>query len=188
MVSVSLTSLWLPIVLSGVVVFLASFVMHMVLPHHRSDFRKMPAEADVMEALRKFNLPPGDYMVPKPDSMADMRSKAFEEKMGRGPVFTTTILPSGHRSMGPQLVQWFVMCLVVSLFAGYLASRSLGTGAPYLRVSQIASTTAFLGYVMAHWGDVIWFKRSTVTALKTTIDGVLYGLLTGGVFGWLWPR
>lgn len=185
---VSLTSLWLPIVLSGVAVFLASFVMHMVLPHHHSDFRKMPAEADVMEALRRFNLPHGDYMVPKPGSMADMRSKEFQEKLNRGPVFMATVLPSGQRGMSAQLAQWFVFCLVVSLFAGYLASRSLDVGAPYLRVSQIASTTAFLGYVMARWSDVIWFKRSVSAALKSTVDGVLYGLLTGGVFGWLWPR
>jgi hypothetical protein len=185
---VALTSLWLPIVLSGVVVFLASFVMHMVLPHHHSDYRKLPAEDDVMEALRRFNLPPGDYMAPRPANQADMRSPAFQEKYNRGPVFTATILPSGRLNMTGQLVQWFVFCLVVSLFAGYMATRALESGAPYLRVSQIASTTAFLGYVMARWSDVIWFRRSFSAAMKSTIDGVLYGLLTGGVFGWLWPR
>jgi hypothetical protein len=185
---VSLASLWMPIVLSGVVVFLASFVMHMVLPHHHGDFGKLPAEADVMEALRKFNLPQGDYMVPKPASMADLRSKEYQEKLNRGPVLIATVLPSGQRGMGGQLAQWFVFCVVVSLFAGYLTSRALQTGAPYLRVSQIASTTAFLGYVMARWSDVIWYKRSAGAVFRSTIDAVLYGLLTGGVFGWLWPR
>lgn len=185
---VSLTSLWLPIVLSAVIVFLASFVVHMVLPHHRSDFRKLPAEADVMEALRRFNLPQGDYMVPKPDSMADMRSKEYQEKLNRGPVFMATIYRNGMRGMSTQMAQWFVFCLVVSLFAGYMASRALETGAPYLRVSQIASTTAFLGYVLARWSEVVWFKRSTSAAIKMTLDGIFYGLLTGGVFGWLWPR
>ncbi len=185
---VSLASLWLPMVLSAVIVFLASFVMHMVLPHHHSDFRKLPAEDDVMEALRRFNLPKGDYMVPKPSSLAAMRSKEYQEKLNRGPVFMATIYGNGARGMSGQLAQWFVFCLVVSLFAGYMASRSLDTGAPYLRVSQIASTTAFLGYVLARWSDVIWFQRSASTAFKSTLDGILYGLLTGGVFGWLWPR
>ena len=185
---VSLGSLWLPIMLSGVVVFLASFVMHMVLPHHHSDFRKMPAEDDVMEALRRFNLPQGDYMVPRPGSPADMRSAEFQEKLNRGPVFMATVLRNGQQGMGGQLVRWFIFCVVVSLFAGYMASRALEFGAPYLRVSQIASTTAFLGYVMARWSDVIWFRRSTAAAFKSTLDGVLYGLLTGGIFGWLWPR
>jgi hypothetical protein len=51
----------------------------------------------------------------------------------------------------------------------------------------MASTTAFLAYSMAHWSDVVWYKRSPTTALKQTLDGLIYGLLTGGVFGWLWP-
>jgi hypothetical protein len=185
---VSLTSLWLPIVVSAVIVFLASFVVHMVLPFHRTDFRKLPAEDDVMDALRRFNIPEGDYMVPKPGGPADMRSKQFQEKFARGPVFMATFMKSGPMTMGPQLVWWFVFCLVVSLFSGYLASRSLSAGAEYLKVSQIASTTAFLGYAMARWADAIWYKRSLSTQIKSTIDGILYGLLTGGVFGWLWPK
>jgi hypothetical protein len=185
---VSLASLWLPIVLSAAIVFLASFVTHMVLTYHHSDFRKLPAEDDVMEALRRFNLPAGDYMVPRPANPGAVRSQEFQEKLNRGPVFIATVLKNGPQGMSTQLVQWFVFCVVVSLFAGYMASRSLEFGAPYLRVSQVASTTAFLGYVMAHWGDVIWYRRSVSTVLKSTFDGLLYGLLTGGVFGWLWPR
>jgi hypothetical protein len=185
---VSLPSLWLPIVISAVVVFLASFVLHMVLTYHHSDFRKMPAEDDVMEALRRFNLPEGDYLVPKPDNMAALKSKAYQEKLTRGPVLVATVFRGGRQGMGLQLGQWFVFCLVVSVFAGYMATRSLDSGAPYLRVSQIASTTAFLGYVMARWSDVIWYRRSVATAVKSTIDGLIYGLLTGGVFGWLWPK
>ncbi len=185
---VSLSSIWQPIVLSAIIVFLASFITHMVLTYHRTDFRKLPAEDDVMEALRRFNLPQGSYMVPYAQAPADMRSKVFQEKRGRGPVFIATILRNGQQTMGTQLGQWFVFCLVVSLFSGYMTSRALESGAPYLRVSQIASTTAFLGYVLAQWGDVIWYKRSVSASIKNTIDGLLYGMLTGGVFGWLWPR
>jgi len=185
---VSLTSLWLPIVVSAVLVFLASFITHMVLTHHHSDFGKLPAEDEVMDALRRFNLPQGDFMVPRPDSIKAMGSREFQEKLARGPVFIATVFPNGQRGMGAQLAQWFGFCLVVSIFAGYMASRALGPGAEYLRVSQMASTTAFLGYVMAKWSDVIWYRRSMSAAMKTTIDGVIYGLLTGGVFGWLWPN
>lgn len=185
---VSLTSLWVPVLLSAVVVFFASFLVHMVLPFHRSDFKKLPAQDDVMDALRKFNIPPGDYMVPKAGGPSDLRSKEFQEKYSRGPVFVATFMKSGPMTMGPQLIQWFVFCVVVSLFAGYLASRALGPGTEYLKVSQIVSTTAFLGYVMAHWADAIWYKRSVPTLIKSTIDGLFYALLTGGVFGWLWPK
>ena len=185
---VSLTSLWLPIVLSAVIVFIASAIVHMVLPFHRNDFKKLPAQDEIMDVLRKFNIPPGDYMVPKPGGPADMRGKEFQEKFSRGPVFMATFMKPGPMTMGPQLIQWFGFCVVVSLFAGYIASRALPVGAEYLKVSQIASTTAFLGYTMAHWSEAIWYKKSVMTQIKGTIDGIIFGLLTGGVFGWLWPK
>jgi hypothetical protein len=184
---VSLSSLWLPILLSAVVVFFASFVTHMVLKYHWSDLRKLPAEDDVMEALRRFNLPPGDYIVPHAVDAKAMHAPEFIEKLGKGPVMTATVWKNGPHAMGGQLARWFAFCAVVSLFAGYLASRTLGVGAEYLAVSQVTSTTAFLGYSMARWADVIWYKRAASTAIKYTTDGVIYGLLTGGVFGWLWP-
>ena len=184
---VSLTSLWLPIVLSAVVVFLASFIVHMVLPFHRKDFAKLPAEDEVLDALRRFNIKPGDYMAPHVSGPEEMKTKECQEKLARGPIFTATFMPSGSMNMGPQLAMWFVFCLIVSLFSGYLASRALPAGSEYLDVSQIASTTAFLGYCMSRWSDTIWYKRSIPSTIRSTVDGLIYGLLTGGVFGWLWP-
>lgn len=184
---VSLTSLWMPILLSAVVVFFASFAVHMVLTYHRTDFGPLPKEAEIMEALRKFNIPPGDYIMPFCSEPAQMKTPEFQEKWSRGPLMMATFWQPGPIKMGGQLAQWFVFSVVVSLFAAYLGSRTLGPGAEYLRVSQLTSTVAFLGYSMSRWSDVIWYKRNWMTAAKATADGILYGLLTGGVFGWLWP-
>ena len=41
---VSISALWLPILLSAVIVFVASSIIHMVLPVHRGDYRKLPEE------------------------------------------------------------------------------------------------------------------------------------------------
>lgn len=185
---VALSELWLPIVLSAVLVFLASSVIHMALSYHAGDFRAVPKEDEVMAALRGFSIPPGDYMMPKPGSMQDMKSPAFVEKSKRGPVISMTVMPSGHNFMGASLAQWFVYSLAVSLFAAYIASRALDRGAPYLDVSQIASTTAFVGYGLALWQNSIWYKRKWTTTLKSNIDALIYGFLTGGVLGWWWPR
>ena len=184
---VSLTSLWLPVLVAAILVFIASSIVHMVLPYHRTDFGKIPSESEVMDALRKFNIPAGDYVVPFCSKPKEMKSPEFQEKWKRGPLLMATVWKPGPMSMGPQLVQWFIFCILVSLFAGYVASRALGPGAEYLRVSQMASTTAFLGYAMSQWSNVIWDKRNAMTAVKSTVDGVLYGLITGGAFGWLWP-
>jgi hypothetical protein len=185
---VALTELWLPILLSAVLVFIASAVIHMVLPYHRTDFRALPKQDDVMDSLRKFAIPPGDYMMPKPDSPAAMREQTFLDKMNKGPVAVMTVMRNGPWAMGSQLAQWFVYCLVVSVFAAYLASRALPPGSEYLKVSQIASCTAFLAYAVGQWPLTIWYKRAVSTSIKATVDGLIYGFLTGGVFGWLWPH
>jgi hypothetical protein len=185
---VSLTELWLPILLSAVLVFVASSIVHMVLPYHRTDFRAVPKQDEVMDSLRRFAIPPGDYMMPKPDNPAALRDAAFIDKMNKGPVAVMTVMRNGPWAMGGQLVQWFVFCLVVSLFAGYLASRALPPGSEYLKVSQVASTTAFAAYALGQWPLSIWYKRAVSTTLKGTLDGLIYGFVTGGVFGWLWPH
>ena len=184
---VPLASLWVPIVLAGFLVFLASNVIHMVLPYHRSDYKTLPAENDVQLALRKFNIPYGDYMLPRAGSMAAMKDPAFLDKMKNGPVALITVM-SGEFNMGALLVKWFLFCVVVSLFAGYLASRTLPSGAPYLHVSQIASTAAFMGYGLGAIPQSIWFRKSWATTAKTLFDALIYGFITGGTFGWLWPR
>ena len=185
---VPVMSLWLPIVLSAVIVFVASSVIHMMLPYHKSDYRKVPAQDDVMEALRKFNIPPGDYCLPRADSMKDMKEPAFVEKMTKGPVLMMTVMKSGAWSMGPSLLQWFIFCGVVGVFAAYVTGRAVGPGTPYLTVFRFAGTTAFGAYALGLWQDSIWYKRSVSTTIKYTIDGLIYGLLTAGTFGWLWPK
>ena len=185
---VAIPSLWLQILLSAVIVFLASSLIHMVLPLHRSDYRKLPAEDEVMEALRKFGIPPGDYLVPCAGSMKEVSAPAFVDKMTKGPVAVLTVRPSRPPTMTKELVMWFVYCLVVGIFAAYIAGRALGPGAHYLAVFRFAGCTAFVGYSLALWQQTIWYGRDWKTTMKSTIDGLVYGLLTAGMFGWLWPR
>jgi hypothetical protein len=181
-------SLWLPILLSAVLVFLASFVLHMALPWHRSDYGTIPQEKRLMDSLRPLGIPPGDYMVPRPADMKDMRTPEFAEKMNAGPVLVVTVLPNGPFAMGRNLAQWFVYLLVVGYFAAYIGTAALPAGTSYLRVFQIVGATAFIGYALALWQMSIWYRRSWGTTIKSSIDGLIYALLTAGVFGWLWPR
>ncbi len=185
---VPVMSLWLPILLSAVIVFVASSVIHMMLAYHRSDYRKLPDEDGVMDALRRAGIPPGDYIFPRPDSPKAMKEPAFREKWSKGPVGLMTVIPSGPPSMGKNLALWFLYCVVVGIFAAYIAGRALAPGAPYLSVFRFAGCTAFIGYSLALWQSSIWYHRSWVTTLKLNMDGLIYGLLTAGVFGWLWPK
>ena len=184
---VTVTSLWLPILLSAVIVFAVSSFIHMVLGYHHSDLRKVPAEDEVMDALRKFAIPPGDYGIPCAGTAKEMNSPEFIEKTTKGPVVYMTVLPGGRPSMGASLVLWFAYCVVVGIFAAYVAGRARGPGAEYLAVFRFAGTTAFCGYALALWQHSIWYKRSWSTTVKSTFDGLVYALLTAAMFGWLWP-
>lgn len=185
---VPVTSLWLPILLSAVLVFVASSLMHMVLRYHRNDFARLPDEDAVMDVLRRTAVAPGDFVFPHAGSPAAMKDPAFIEKRKRGPAGMLTIMRGDSLSMAPYLAQWFFYSVVVGVFAAYVAGRALGPGAPYLSVFRFAGCTAFVGYSLALWQNSIWYRRKWSTTAKQNLDGLVYGLLTAGAFGWLWPR
>jgi hypothetical protein len=180
--------LWLPTLVASVIVFLVSSLIHMVLPWHKGDYPKLPNQDAVMDALRPFSMPTGDYMVPRPSSQKEMRTPEFAERMKRGPVVLMTVMPNGQMSIGRNLALWFVFCVVVGLFAAYVSGLALPVGAAYPRVFQIVAVTAFIGYSLALWPLSIWYRRGWSLAVKETVDGLIYALLTAGTFGWLWPR
>ena len=184
---VPVLSLWLPIILSAVAVFLLSSVIHMLFGYHHNDYGTLPDEAGVMDALRPFNLPPGNYAMPHARDTKDMNSPEYKAKYAKGPVGFLTVLRGGSMAMGKELVQWFCYTLVVGIFAAYIAGRALGPGADYLEAFRFAGATAFIGYALALWQNTIWYKINWTTTLKQTFDALIYALFTGGIFGSLWP-
>jgi hypothetical protein len=185
---VPLTSLVLPILVSAVIVFVVSSIIHMVLTYHRSDFLRLSNEDEALEALRRLNIPPGDYLFPYAGSPEAMKKPEFVEKATKGPIVIMTIAPGRAPAMGGALVQWFLYSVLVSFFAAYIAGRTLPPGTHYLSVFRVVGTTAFMGYAFALLQQSIWYKRSWASTLKSVFDGLVYGLMTAGTFGWLWPR
>ena len=185
---IPLTALWLPILLSAVLVFFASFIIHMVLGYHKSDYRKLPDEDRVTDSLRNAGVTRGPaYFFPY-CSFKEMKSASAIEKMKRGPVGLLTVLPSVPPAMGKNLVQWFLYCVVISIFAAYLSGRTLAPGTAFLQVFRVVGTAALLGYGAAHAQESIWGGRSWVVTFKHLFDSVIYALLTAGIFAWLWPK
>ncbi|MDF1544673.1 MAG: hypothetical protein P1R58_06175 [bacterium] len=184
---VSIIDLWLPILVSSVFVFVLSSLLHMLLKYHQSDFSGLPEETKVLEALRPFKIPPGDYYFPHAEGMEACKSPEYIEKATNGPVGMMTICENGPPTMGGALIGWFCYSIVVSIFAAYLSSRAVGPGGYYLEVFRFAGCTAFVGYSLALLQNSIWYKRKWSSTLKSMFDGLLYALVTAGTFGWLWP-
>lgn len=184
---VSVLSLWLPILLSAVFVFILSSIIHMVLKYHNNDFIEVPKEAEVMDALRPFNIPPGNYSMPRAKDMKDMGSEEYQAKLNKGPVAMMTVIPNGPTKLGSALMNWFLFSIVVGIFSGYVAGIVLAPGTEYMLVFRITSVVAFCSYTLSLWSHKIWYYHGTGATIKTTIDGLIFALITGGTFGWLWP-
>lgn len=185
---ISLTSLWLPILLSAIAVFVASSILHMLFTHHRSDYSQVPGEEKFIEATRPLKLPPGHYFFPYCGTMKETGTPEYQEKLKAGPVGMMTILPNAPLNMGKSLGCWFVYIGVVSIFAAYIAGRTLSHEAPYLSVFRVVGTVAFAAYALGHTHNSIWKAERWGTTFKFYFDGLIYSLLTAGFFGWLWPR
>jgi Flp pilus assembly protein TadB len=185
---VSLGALWVPILVSAVLVFVVSSLLHMVLTYHRSDYLKFSNEDEVRSAIKRGSPAPGQYLLLHamgPDSLKD---PSMIEKFKQGPSGLVFVRKPGMPTMGPLLAQWFIYQIVVSLFAGYVASAVLPPGTAYLKVFQVVGTVAFVAYAAARTQSAIWQGEPWSVAIKEMIDGLIYGLLTAGVFGWLWPK
>lgn len=179
-------SLWLPILLSAVYVFIASTLVHMVFKYHRTDYGKVPGEDDVMDELSKHKIPPGDYYLPHITDMKDREKPEIKAKLEKGPVAFMTVTASDY-NMGAALGQWFLYCLLVGLFTAYVTGRALEPGAGFMEVFRFAGAVSFGGYFLALIQNSIWYKRAWSTTLKYLLDGFIYSLGTAAVFAWLWP-
>ncbi len=183
----SLSALWICILVATVLVFVVSSVLHMMLPIHKGDYRKLPKEAELLTAMRTHGVVPGTYSFPFPDSMKDMASPEMIEKYKQGPVGSVTVLPNGVPAIAKSLVLWLLYLAIVSIFVAYLATIGLSDPSA-MQVFRFTSTAALLGYGIPHLHESIWKGQSWIVTAKFILDGVIYSLVTGATFVLLWPR
>ena len=183
----SVASLWLPIVLAAVLVFVASSLIHMVLKYHASDYRALPNEDAVRAAIRAANLPPGQYFFPHVGDMKRMGEPDVVAKFVEGPVGHVTLRKAGPPTMGPNLAQWFVFNLVISVLVACIAVTVLPAGAEKKLVFHTAGMVAFLAYAGGQIPGAIWMGKPWRVAAKEVVDSLIYGLVTAAAFMWFWP-
>jgi hypothetical protein len=180
-------SLWLPVIVSAVVVFVVSSVLHMALKYHKADHRPLPAEDTVRDALGKADPAPGVYFTPHCPDMKQMNEPAMKEKFARGPVAIITVLPKGAPMLPKHLALWFGFSLLVSFTAAYVARHTLHPGDDGLLVMRITGSVAFAAYALANLSDSIWKGQPWSNTARAVIDGCVYALATGLTFRLLWP-
>ena len=184
---VTIGALWLPILLSAIAVWVASAIIWMAMPHHKSDWRKLPDEGAARRALTPQGLVPGQYSIPYAITHEDLKDPETIRKFEEGPVGILTVVRPGMPTMGSKIMLSFVFYLVISMVVAYLVSRTLDPGADYLAVFRVTGTVTWLAYGTATVPDAIWFGRPWSGIVKGLLDALVFALLTAGFFGWLWP-
>ena len=187
MYDVTVRMLWLPILLSAVFVMIGSTVVWMALKYENTEWKPIPGEDQLRDVLRKLNLQaPGQYIFPH--MMGEGGPEAAMKKVEEGPTGVLLLRKPAKFSMAPMLVKAFIYYLVVSFFVAYVASHAVPKGTEYLRVFQVAGASGFMAYGLALVPEAIWFGRTWKSVLKGLLSALIYGCLTAGTFGWLWPR
>jgi len=185
----ALLALWLPILLSAVVIFIISSILHMVLKGwHTSDYKGFANEDAVRAAINAGNPTPGRYVVPYCTDSKDWGSEAMKQKYREGPVGHLTLGPIGLPNLGKFLGQWFVWALIVSAIAAYVAARVYGLNPSHdCRAAKLIGVIIFAGLGFGTITESIWAMRPWVTSVKYLVDSALYGLGSAATFYWLWP-
>lgn len=179
-------SLWLPVVVSAVAVLLVSSIVHMVLKYHKADYKGLGAnEAAAAQALK--GLAPGVYPIPYCSDPAQMKDPAMQKRYVDGPVGMLTIISSGPPNMGKYLGLWFAFCFLISFTAGYVARHTLQADSAAQEIMRLTGTLAFVGYGYGHIMDSIWKGQPWSNTVRGLIDAVIYAVVTGLVFRFLWP-
>lgn len=181
---VTLTMLWVPILLGTVIIFIASFVLHSLPFWHVKDYGHLPNEKPVLDAVA--GVKSGQYIVP----LMDWKHMTAEQReaMQRGPSALMWLRNPMKFSFALALTLNFLHMLVVTYFVAYVTSRTRVPGSEYLEVFRVAGTVGFLAFGLRGVSDAIWYGKPWRVVIKEMLDGLLYGMLIAGTLGWLWPR
>lgn len=181
-----LSQLWLPILVSAVLVFVLSAASHMALPWRKNEWGFITDFGALQAAVR--DLRPGQHAFPAAPDRKQQMSKEWMERWAKGPSGWLTIAPPGPISMGRNMALSFLVFLFVAVVAAYVTWHALGAGAGYRGVFRVVGTVGFMSFGVAPIFGSIWYSRPWRAYLSDVIDGLLFGLAMAGVFGWLWPR
>ena len=181
-----ITSLVLPILAAAVAVFVLSMVMQMA-PWHKGDYGNVPDDDALLNAIRQLNIPPGDYVVPSPRLPHGSRNPDFVEKWAKGPSVWMTVIPPTEK-MGRYMGQAFAFAVLVAGIAACVTSTIVGPGGNDHAIFHYGAIITFLSWSLGAWPQSIWYHRKWSSAFKGAFDAALYGVATGIVFTWLWPK
>lgn len=184
---VTLTELWIPILLGGLLAWVASGIIHMVIKYHNKDYRPLPNEDEVSDALRNGQLAKGMYTMPYCADMNEMGSDKMQSKFNNGPVAMIAVFDNGMPAMGKLLGQQIAFFIAGSCLVAYCTALTVDTGTSYMEVFRVVSAISFLAFGWANIPFSIWYGHPWSTTGRYLLDAIIYALVFAGTYAWLWP-
>jgi hypothetical protein len=168
-------------VLAAVLMFVWGFVFWGLLGVGAQMMQPLPAELDLLAALRNVQASSGMYAYPMPPDSKDEAAMAeFERKHQEGPLLQLAYRQDGGPPMPPSIFvqglgHYFAVALLTSCLLA-LAARGLPRfGGRLVFVLLVSLVAAIWGNV----GDVVWFFHSP----RYCIGNMAYTLGAGLVMG-----
>jgi hypothetical protein len=183
---ISLGQLWLPILVTAIAVFAASSLVHMVFAGTFPTTAGSRTRTTCARWCARARPVPGSTssrIAPIPRRWAAEMVARFKE----GPIGVLVLRPVGMPSMGKPLGLWFGLNLLVAILAGYLACRTLAAGSSFPQIFRVVGLFTFAAYAIGPLQQAVWMGKPWASACKEAGDALIYGVVTGLVFGWLWP-
>lgn len=167
---------------AAVLMFVWGFLFWAILGVGDSLLKPLPAELDVLAALRGSQTPSGMYVYPSPP--ADMNDQeamaAFEAKHEEGPLLRMAYRAEGGPHMPPVkfaqgIGHYFGIALLSALLTA-LAAPALPT---FGRRVGFVLLLSLIASVWTNVGDVVWWSHSLRYCLGNMAYGMGAGLLMG---------
>ena len=185
--TVLISQLWLVILVAGVLCWLASALIHMLLKYHNADYSELPNEPEVIAALGAKKPAPALYTLPYCKDMKQMGEESMQKKFAAGPVAMIAVMPNGMPPMGKLLGLQVLFFIIGSALIAYLATLVIPAGSEYMTVFRFAFVAAFLTYGWAQVPYSIWMGQPWSNCFRYFLDALIYAAITAGAFAWLWP-
>ena len=185
--SVSVSELWLAILLAGLLCWIASALIHMLIKYHNADYKGLTNEEAVSAALAEKDPIPALYTLPYCIDMKAMGEEHIQKKFNDGPVAMITIMPNGMPPMGKLLTQQILFFIFGSFLIGYLATLSISTNADFMMVFRQVFVAAYLTYGRAQIPYSIWMGQPWSNCIRYMLDALIYAAVTASTFAFLWP-
>jgi hypothetical protein len=179
--------LWLPILATGVLIFVASSLIHMVFKWHNSDYRPLGNEDEVRAAIRHGAPAPGQYLLPYCADVKDMQGTEMRKKYVEGPIAFLTVRANGVPTMAPALTQWFIYTVAIAAITGGIALQTYGLKGDPRHAAHLVGVMSLLAYAAGSVQMGIWMGKPWRSVGKDVLDGVIYGVISAFTFMWLWP-